>query len=361
MDPSITRGYLVLADITGYTSFVASNELEHAQGILNNLLTMVVKQMTPALTLAEIEGDAVFVYGPDVQVTRGETILELIESTYVSFRDLQKTMQYNATCQCKACQSISKLDLKFVTHHGEFIIQKIAGSRKPLGSCVNVVHRLLKNRVKDATGWRGYALFSEMSLEQMDVWPAYMHETVESYEHLGEFKTYSVNLDQSYRELTDDRRVVLQPEEADVTYEFEFNAPPAVVWDWLNDPPKRTAWRVGSKWEILDRPVGRTAVGGTNHCRNSNSIEYILDWRPFEYSTVRTVKGIVKALITTELEPVADRTRLQWHMKLEGMLPRWVLRPLCRILGTRILELERGFRKMDQLIADHIVDDRKAA
>jgi hypothetical protein len=64
-------------------------------------------------------------------------------------------MQHNATCPCKACQAISSLDLKFVSHHGEYVLQNITGMSKPVGSCVNLAHRLLKNNVRKETGWRG--------------------------------------------------------------------------------------------------------------------------------------------------------------------------------------------------------------
>ena len=42
--------------------------------------------LSPPLELAAVEGDAVFVHGPAGIVTRGETLVELIESTYAGFR-----------------------------------------------------------------------------------------------------------------------------------------------------------------------------------------------------------------------------------------------------------------------------------
>src|SRR5262245_20870015 len=256
MEPTIQRGYFVLADISGYTSFMAGNELDHVQGILNNILRLIVQHLTPTLTLVEIEGDAVFAYTPQSRMPRGETLLELIETTYATFRDRQKTMQRNATCICNACQAIHTLDLKFVTHYGEYVLQDVMGHDKPIGSCVNLVHRLLKNSVAKATGWRGYSLFSEQSLKQMGIWPKEMHAEVETYEHLGEVQTYSTNLDMRYNELTEMRRTQLRPEEADVTITHRFSAPPPLVWDWLNDPMKRNLWMRGASWSVKERPRG---------------------------------------------------------------------------------------------------------
>lgn len=172
-----------------------------------------------------------FVYAPDSAVTRGETLLELIEATYVAFRDRQKTMQRNATCPCAACQAIPTLDLKFITHSGEYVLQGVAGTYKPLGSCVNLAHRLLKNRVRESTGWRGYALFSEQSLRHLGVWPEGIHPEVEEFEHLGEVRTCSINLDRQYQKRMEERRVLLSPEAADITISYVFAAPPPVVWE----------------------------------------------------------------------------------------------------------------------------------
>ena len=56
MESAIQRGYLVLADISGYTSFMAESELDHAQGILRNILTLLIDQLTPTLELAKLGG-----------------------------------------------------------------------------------------------------------------------------------------------------------------------------------------------------------------------------------------------------------------------------------------------------------------
>ncbi len=351
MASAIQRGYFVLADISGYTSFMASNELDHVQGILNNIITLLINNLTPTLTLAEVEGDAVFVYTPHSRMRRGETLLELIETTYAAFRDRQKTMQRNATCSCNACQAISKLDLKFVVHYGEYVLQEVMGRDKPLGSCVNLAHRLLKNTVSETKGWRGYLLCSEESLKQMEVWPNSMHEVVETYAHLGDVQTYSMNLDLRYKELTEDRRTLLKAEDADVALTHQFAAPPPIVWDWLNDPPKRTIWMQGSSWAVKERPRGRTAAGSHNHCSSYRFIEEILDWRPFEYFTVRYSRGFLKLIITGELRPNTEGTQVYWNMKVDRNWPRWFYCPLCKLIAMRLMKLPQCFQNVERLIA----------
>ena len=163
-------------------------------------------------------------------------------------------MGHNATCPCKACISIATLDLKFITHYGDFILQDVAGNTKPVGSSVNAAHRLLKNNVGKTTGWRGYALFSDKSLEQMGIRPDGVHTSLESYEHLGDINTSSINLAERYQELIKQRQVFLSAEEADISVPYEVAASPAVLWDWLIDPQKRTRWMKGSAWEVKERP-----------------------------------------------------------------------------------------------------------
>jgi len=53
---------LLIADISGYTSYLAGVELDHAQDILADLLDTVVSTLRPTFRLAKLEGDAAFVY-----------------------------------------------------------------------------------------------------------------------------------------------------------------------------------------------------------------------------------------------------------------------------------------------------------
>src|SRR5512135_590108 len=143
MNAKTQHGYLLLADISGYSSFVARSELEHAHDILSELLEVVLKQLTAIFTLSKLEGDAIFAYAPEIVITRGETLLELIESTYAAFKDRQEGIRHRTTCQCNACRNIPLLDLKFIAHYGDYVAQSIGGHHEMVGTDVNLVHRLL--------------------------------------------------------------------------------------------------------------------------------------------------------------------------------------------------------------------------
>ena len=59
------QGYLVIADITGYTAYLSDSELEHAQDSLSSLLNLLIDHTTTPLTLSRLEGDAVISYAMD--------------------------------------------------------------------------------------------------------------------------------------------------------------------------------------------------------------------------------------------------------------------------------------------------------
>jgi hypothetical protein len=331
--PAIQNGYLVLVDLSGYTPFMASAELDHAQGILSNLLDLLCKRLTPTLTLAEIEGDALFLYAPGYRLTRGETLLELIETTYVAFRDAMRTMKRSATCPCHACQVMSTLDLKFVTHCGEYVLQNQARGAKPVGSCVNLAHRLLKNPVTESTGWGAYALFTEAALERMGIRPHGMHTDIASYEHFGECGLAAIDLHHRYAELTSARNVSVP----------------------VDSHYKRVQWESGSDWGVVEQPMGRTGPGAHNHCANSDFIEEVIDWRPFEYYTVRLRRSVVRFMITGELREEGEQTVLRWSMVMEGGAPRALRALTCRFFAVRLMRAPERFDRLDRLIAEEVV------
>jgi hypothetical protein len=352
--PNIQNGYLVLADLSGFTRFVASTELEHAQGILANLLRLLRGHLTPTLSLAEVEGDALFLFASAERLARGETLLELIESTYTAFRDKQETMKRNATCPCQACQVMPTLDLKFVTHCGEYVLQDLTGAAKPFGSSVNLAHRLLKNCITDLTGWKAYALFTEDALQQMGVRPEGMFSERVSYEHLGELAIGALDLQSRYGELTAERSVYLGADQAHFTLRRRFATTPAVLWDYLNDLHKRGLWEIGSDWSAQQRPTGRTGSGTHNHCANSDFIEEVLDWRPFDYFTVRWERGICRLMITAELLPDGDCTELRWSIAMEGRAPRALRSAACWFMATRLVRAPERFERLHRMVTSDV-------
>jgi len=340
------HGHLLLADISGYTSYVASTELRHSQEILSELLECIVERLKPLMTISEIEGDAIFAYTPGTKIPRGEAIFELIETTYLAFRSRRDAAHRRTTCTCNACRNLPNLDLKFISHHGDYFIQKVAGTKKPIGSDVNMIHRLLKNQVSEATGWRAYALFTQQSLEHLHAQPEGLFPCNERYEHLGEVHTLSMDLHARYKEIMDARHIVIAPDEAHHIFEYDYDATPSVVWEWFNDPHKRAQWMAGKIVPVL-RVKGRSGAGARNHCvhgRNQVIVEDVLDKRPYEYFTVAlTPRGMsAMMLMTFEFRPIgADKTHFRLLFKAKRQhVPGWMAYLLCQIcLRALILRL----------------------
>lgn len=359
MATAIQTGYIVLADLSGYTQFVASTELDHAQSILSHLLDLLRRQLTPALDLAEIEGDALFLYVADARMTRGETLLELVESTYVAFRDRLQAIQRTVTCPCQACRALPSLDLKFVIHSGDYVLQDVAGAVKPFGSCVNLAHRLLKNPVVDETGWTAYALITDTAMERMAICPPAMHRMVLSYDHLGEWPAQAIDLGARHQVLTAERMAYLTTAAAHRTYHRRFRTHRARLWEALNDLHRRGIWQSGTDWSAVDRPDGRVGPGAHNHCSNSNFVEEVLDWRPFDYYTVRLMRGPIRMLITGELHAVGEATDLRWSIALEGRLPGWLRAAGCRLI-LWILRTGSGFDRLTAALDDEAATSSQA-
>ena len=121
------EGYLVMADIAGYTAFFTGTELEHASGIIEELTTPIRDRLAPPLRFVKLEGDAVFCYADAFAFEDGERLLELLEVCYCDFSDRLFDMARTSTCGCAACAAIDMLDLKFVAHFGAFMVQDQAG------------------------------------------------------------------------------------------------------------------------------------------------------------------------------------------------------------------------------------------
>ena len=201
MERKMQSGYLLLADISGYTSFVAKTEIEHAGLALSYLLETIVEKLDDLLTISKLEGDAVFAYIEADKLQECQLLLELIDQTYVAFRDRAESLYEHATCPCRACKAIPTLDLKFILHHGDYVLQQVAGIRDLLGTDVNLLHRLLKNGVSEATGWKGYAIFTNQALEHMQCSKENYFRRCETYEHLGDVNIYCLDMHARYEEI----------------------------------------------------------------------------------------------------------------------------------------------------------------
>jgi hypothetical protein len=191
-DEHAEDGFLILADISGFTAFVTGTELEHGAEITGVLLEVVMHRLSPPLEIQELEGDAVFALGPDRMLPDGGVLPAVLGEAFLAFKDEQRRLAADDGCSCGACRSIGGLDLKFVTHHGRFIRQVVGGRSRVAGPDVILVHRLLKNSVNAAA----YLLLTAPALERIggEVITGGMRRHLVSYPHLGEVACFVADL-----------------------------------------------------------------------------------------------------------------------------------------------------------------------
>jgi Protein of unknown function (DUF2652) len=191
-----TRGTLLLADISGYTSFLNGVAGAHrallidtdgpppAYDFVSGLLDRIVSALVPPFRFVKFEGDAVFVIADEpAAAIRGETLLDLLRASNAAF---EAGLASNAgeSCDCGYCSNGPALGLKFVVHHGEFVTHQIFGQQEVAGPDVILAHRLLKNHARDLIGARPYVLVSDTALAELEVPQDEMAAANETYDDL---------------------------------------------------------------------------------------------------------------------------------------------------------------------------------
>jgi uncharacterized protein DUF2652 len=176
----LQEGAPVLADISGYSKFIAQTEVDHSWSILHELLDTMVRNLQGRMDVSQVEGDAIlFISG----LTTPEVILAA-EGTFVAFHRRLRDMQTVTTCPCSACASIGMLKLKFVVHHGKFSRQRLGNVEQLHGTDVIVAHRLLKNSVPSKEYLLGTdAVLEGLPAERRSLHAA--HRVVRPRRHLG--------------------------------------------------------------------------------------------------------------------------------------------------------------------------------
>jgi len=324
-----THGYLLIADITGYTQYLSESELEHAQEVLTVLLELLVARTRPPLIINRLAGDAVISYGLRDNFLQGQTFIEVIEDCYTAFRAAIERMVLNNTCQCNACRNIPNLDLKFFVHFGAFAIQRIRDRDELVGSDVNLIHRLLKNHVVEQTGFKAYTLYTDAAIQQLGLSEicAAMTEHAESYEHLGEVKLWVQDMHPVWARKRSASRVTIPPDQVLMALSEDFALPPEQVWDYLSQLEYRKTLMNTHRHEVDNLSNGRIGPGSVYQCYHGDhpQSQTILEWQPFERVVTQDAIHMpipnVSVLIEYRLEPIPTGTRFsQTFSKARGPL-----------------------------------------
>lgn len=313
---------LVIADISGYTSYLAGVELDHAQDIVADLIDTLVGALRPPFHLSKLEGDAAFVYLAEPE-TDGLHLQNVIESTYFEFRRRQRNIVQASICECDACAKIRDLDLKFVVHHGQVAKQEMSGQEELVGRDVILIHRLLKNDAESRIGGRAYAMYTDAFARASGIDPEAQNLIChkENIDVIGEVTTWLSDLAAAWQQEEERTRDLITPENAHFSFKHDFAAPRQILWDYLTSPRLRTVWSYGTTGADERTDNGRRGPGTIIHCMHGKDvvIEEIVDWSPPDYVTRRyqmPVTGAPPFVVTHALSQLPDgSTRLTASMK----------------------------------------------
>jgi uncharacterized protein YndB with AHSA1/START domain len=344
---------LVIADISGYTGYLAGVELDHAMDILADLIDTIVGSLRPPFHLSKLEGDAAFVYLVGDKVD-GLHLQNVVEAAYYEFRRRLRNITKSTICQCDACRQMPGLDLKFVVHHGLVAKQMMSGNEELVGRDVILIHRLLKNNVETAIGRRPYVLYTDQFVRAAGIAPEAQSliPHSEQIDIIGEVQVWLTDLAAAWAAEENQRRVRVRPEDAVFRMTGDIAAPRAMVWEYMTAPRLRTLWSVGT--DRVDEhgrsDDGKRGAGTVNHCVHGPMaiVEEILDWRPHDYATRRyRMPGAPPMLFTFVLTAKPDGgTHMETYVAMEEAadLPlyehfRAVIEPGYIESGRRLTEL----------------------
>ena len=335
------QGYLLVADITGYSEFRDPEELAHAENTLRQLFGTLIGQLKSPWEIHELGTDPIFACLLDGDFLQAQTLLEMVENLYRLFAKKREQILQNTTCSCKACEQISVLSLKIIVHHGSFIVNEVTGVERLTGVDLVVVHSLLGNGITEATGIEAYAFFTEEAANAMSLGELAhgMKIHTETYEQLGQYGGFVHDLHFIWKRTEESRRIYVDMDKLYFKVDSDFPAPLAIVWDYLTEPER---WRQRLRADYLTikgKNQGRVGVGCDQHYVHGKrlKIQTVVDWRPFDYFTSDLAipfKGVMRQ--TTQLSETEDSTRISWYFG----------KPLGRnLIHTLLVKLRMAFAK----------------
>ena len=134
---------LFIPDISGFTDFVYTTEINHSSHIIAELLEIIINSDKFGMNVSEIEGDAVLFFKEDAP-----SITDLIEQcrqTFINFHSYLRRYDTERICRCGACETAAQLSLKFIIHQGDVEKISIKDHQKIHWLDVILDNRLIKN------------------------------------------------------------------------------------------------------------------------------------------------------------------------------------------------------------------------
>lgn len=258
------QAIILIPDISGFTDFTSTTEIDHSAHIITELLELIVKANETEFTLAEIEGDAVLFYRTGTPLRR-EKLIDQCLSMFSDFHRQLMVIERDTVCQCGACQSATNLTLKFIIHFGHIKEIKVAQFVKATGVDMIIAHRLLKNDVDS----HEYVLITGAccgAVGQSDASPMLSwSKSSQTYPAIGK-------VDYEFAPLTDYKARISPPparphfvvDKGNDNLEIVINAPLKAVYQTLINVDKRPEWLAGV--DSINREMTSERMGMRHNC-----------------------------------------------------------------------------------------------
>lgn len=297
----MSKTLLFLPDISGYTEFVQTTEINHSQHVISELLEILIAANKENLQLAEIEGDALFFYKEELPSS--EKLLAQVEDLFSAFYSHLKILETNRICPCNACASAPKLQLKIVAHCGEIEFITVQNKRKPFGTQVIEAHRLMKNSIDSDN----YLLITNDLADAISLNHDYSSKLFQfnsaSDRYDGKIIPYIYSIIQKENiklKLFSEAKKINFASAPNITMEFEFNTSAKNLFEYITNYSKRHLWTDGvDDFEFKENEV--TRIGSEHVC--------VIDGKKLNFTTV-TTKGNPGELIygehTTSPAPIDE-------------------------------------------------------
>jgi hypothetical protein len=257
-----SNSLLFVPDITGFTEFVNKTEIQHSQHIISELLEKIIDNNQLAMEVSEVEGDAVLFY-KEHSVPEMEQIYDQAKKMFIDFHAHLKLYEKQRICQCGACNTASKLSLKFVVHSANIGFTNIKNHKKPFGADVVLLHKLLKNNIPD----HEYILFTDEFTSQskpIESIENQLKECQQHYDTVGEIKYKYLSLNDLHKAVIDPPPIKLQEKTNNpVVIEQTFDLPLMQAYEYLSDFELKKMWNKGVKEYKYDK--GKINRLGTKH------------------------------------------------------------------------------------------------
>lgn len=335
----VQKGIIMIADISGYTTFLSESELEHANSVLQTLLDVLVENTRIPLVISRLQGDAVVSYAPDGSFLLGASVLEMVETCYIAYRRAIELMVINTSCTCNACKNMPKLDLKFFIHHGKFALQPLPAYTELVGFDVNVIHRLVKNHIKERTSYQAYAMFTRAAIEALGIseLTQEMVQLQESYEDIGTVDIFVKDMHPVWESGRNITRITVKEEAAVIIMEYDFPVTMVQLWDYLVNPNGRALF-LNSQSAVMENASGGRAGKGTVYiCAHGSMVirQTVVDWQPFETHTVYDNTFGMPGYSTYQLSETENGAHLKvliGPIQSKNPLKRWVGAILMKLM-----------------------------